>query len=163
MADRIVVMSNGRIEQIGTPEEIYRAPATRFVAEFIGTNNIVEGSIVDMESESVSVEATGLMLKATGRGARTGFRSGDRVAAVISADCIDIGPPVDGSSNSITATLVSEAFVGSVVTLLVETSAGEFRVQTRQRDLPDVALKPGSQLSLHWSSEDVFLLPGTAA
>ena len=47
MSDRIVVMNDGRVEQIGTPFEIYNYPATRFVASFVGTLNIMDGRIVD--------------------------------------------------------------------------------------------------------------------
>jgi len=57
LADRIVVMNNGRIEQVGTPEEIYQQPATRFVAEFIGANNLLD---VDITADSVRFDAISL-------------------------------------------------------------------------------------------------------
>ncbi len=58
ISDRIVVMNGGRIEQIGTPEEIYHQPATRFVAEFIGASNIIrhEGKICFFRPESVQID-----------------------------------------------------------------------------------------------------------
>ncbi|MEE9496863.1 MAG: hypothetical protein V3V39_10085, partial [Desulfobacterales bacterium] len=46
MADRVVIMNQGEIQQVGTPREVYRAPANRFVAEFVGANNILEGRVV---------------------------------------------------------------------------------------------------------------------
>ncbi|PSP73111.1 ABC transporter ATP-binding protein [Halobacteriales archaeon QS_3_64_16] len=52
VSDRVAVMSEGRIEQIGTPREIYGSPATRFVAEFVGDNNVFEGRVVEVESGS---------------------------------------------------------------------------------------------------------------
>lgn len=57
LADRIVVMNNGRVEQVGTPEEIYQQPATRFVAEFIGANNLL---VVDITADSVQFDAVSL-------------------------------------------------------------------------------------------------------
>lgn len=45
MADRVVIMSRGKIEQIGTPQEIYRTPRTRFVADFLGSSNIFPGQL----------------------------------------------------------------------------------------------------------------------
>ena len=45
MADRVVIMSRGVVEQVGAPREVYRNPANRFVAEFVGTNNIISGSV----------------------------------------------------------------------------------------------------------------------
>ncbi len=45
MADRVVIMSEGRIQQVGTPQEIYRRAANRFVAEFVGGNNVIAGTV----------------------------------------------------------------------------------------------------------------------
>lgn len=56
MADRIAVMREGRVEQVGTPTELYRRPRSRFVAEFLGDANVWEGRIVALHSEQVSVE-----------------------------------------------------------------------------------------------------------
>ena len=59
MADRIAVMNDGRIEQLGTPNDIYRVPQTRFVAEFVGTNNLVDGVLVEHGHGVAIVEAGG--------------------------------------------------------------------------------------------------------
>lgn len=50
-----MIMSRGRIEQIGNPQEIYRAPRTRFVAEFLGSSNIFSGSVADAGGQSVKI------------------------------------------------------------------------------------------------------------
>jgi len=55
MSDRIAVMNEGRIEQIGPPEEIYREPASQFVADFIGDTNLLEGEVVERDGERVVV------------------------------------------------------------------------------------------------------------
>ncbi len=162
MADRIVVMSNGRVEQIGTPEEIYREPATRFVAEFIGTNNIVSGSVTSVDDRHTTIQGDGVTLTATN--GSTALRVGASATAVVSADSVRLNAaPSDAvnQANQIVGTLVSEAFVGSVVTLLLETPAGEFRVQTRQRDLAQINLEHGAKIALSFTPEDVFLLPDT--
>jgi len=49
MCDRIAIMNNGRVEQIGTAEEIYERPLTRFVADFIGDTNLLEGTVVSRD------------------------------------------------------------------------------------------------------------------
>ena len=54
LSDRIAVMNDGRIEQIGAPEEIYREPATEFVADFIGDTNLFDGEVVERDGESVA-------------------------------------------------------------------------------------------------------------
>jgi len=50
MSDRIVVMSKGRIEQVGTPDEVYRRPASPFVADFVGRMNFIEGKLIDADA-----------------------------------------------------------------------------------------------------------------
>ena len=56
MADRTVGMKRGRVEQIGTPQEIYGRPMTRFVAEFVGANNIMDGRVAEIGGEVITIE-----------------------------------------------------------------------------------------------------------
>ena len=51
MSDRIAVMNRGRVEQLGTPEELYERPQTRFVADFIGTTNLLSGTVESVDGE----------------------------------------------------------------------------------------------------------------
>ena len=55
MSDRIAVMNRGRLEQVGTPEEVYNHPETKFVADFIGESNIIEGYVENMTEDSIEV------------------------------------------------------------------------------------------------------------
>src|SRR3546814_11313301 len=55
MADRVVIMSRGKIEQIGDPQEIYRAPRTKFVAEFLGSSNIFSGRVAALADGLVEI------------------------------------------------------------------------------------------------------------
>ena len=57
MSDRIAVMYDGKAEQVGTPYEIYNRPATRFVANFVGTLNVLEGTVADPARGIVRVDA----------------------------------------------------------------------------------------------------------
>src|SRR5262249_56052658 len=63
LSDRIVVMSNGRIEQIGSPQEIYERPANAFVADFIGSSNLLEATVVGCDGAATIINAGGLMLR----------------------------------------------------------------------------------------------------
>ncbi|WP_340817726.1 ABC transporter ATP-binding protein [Methanolobus sp. WCC4] len=87
MADRIAVMNNGNIEQIGTPEEIYHHPATSFVAEFVGKADFIEGVI---EDEGILTEI-GLFTN------KTSLKKGERVELMIRPDDIEIVPDINGS------------------------------------------------------------------
>jgi spermidine/putrescine transport system ATP-binding protein len=59
MSDRLVVMNNGRIEQLGAPREVYERPRTRFVAGFIGTSNLIAGRVASMNGTTAVLEAGG--------------------------------------------------------------------------------------------------------
>ncbi|EKD61597.1 MAG: hypothetical protein ACD_54C00175G0003, partial [uncultured bacterium] len=65
MADRVVIMSRGKIEQIGTPQEIYRTPRTRFVADFLGSSNIFSGKVTASGAGSVDLETASGPLRLT--------------------------------------------------------------------------------------------------
>src|SRR5258707_11954335 len=64
MADRVVVMNKGRIEQYGPPEEIYTRPRTHFVAEFVGNNNIFDGKVVDVQGSLIKVQCADAVISA---------------------------------------------------------------------------------------------------
>ena len=61
MADRVVIMSRGHIAQIGMPKDIYRAPENRFVAEFVGRNNIISGTVKSTSSKVVTIDGLSLI------------------------------------------------------------------------------------------------------
>ena len=79
MSDRIAVMNAGVIEQLGAAEEIYRRPASRFVADFVGQINLLAGRVVGEEGENVVVDAAGVRVRASKRdGGTHEFRGIDR-------------------------------------------------------------------------------------
>lgn len=69
MSDRIVVMNEGKVEQIGTPEEIYETPETRFVASFIGESNFLDARLVGKTDHGPLLDVAGLQVRATWQGA----------------------------------------------------------------------------------------------
>lgn len=82
LSSRIAVFCQGNLEQVATPEQIYKSPATLFVAKFIGQTNVIEGEIVDSVDQCYRIStATGLELCATVRGAQ--LPVGSRVAALV--------------------------------------------------------------------------------
>ena len=148
MADRVVIMSQGKIAQTGTAREIYRAPATRFVAEFVGRNNIIPGTVP--ASRDRIETALGTFPVAAEPGAAD---------MVISADLVQAANAP--SDNSVAATLISEEFVGSVVTLFLEGPGGiELKVQIQERELSDLELTAGGTVHLTWDSGAVHILQG---
>lgn len=158
MADRVVIMNQGRIQQNGTPREVFRAPANRFVAEFVGTNNILPGTVRGMEGQTAMIETSVGVLPALVPAAGIGV--GQKVDLVISADMVQLTTgPVEGFP-AVPVELISEQFVGSLVTLFLDMGNDRtLRVQTRQQVLEELLAGDRSRLYASWQPADALLLP----
>jgi spermidine/putrescine transport system ATP-binding protein len=100
----------------------------------------------------------GVFLAAAPTDAR--LSAGDSVDYVISADSISIAAPGSTADNLLDTTVVSEQFIGSVVTIHVETGTGQaLRIQARQHEIADIDIGPGKPLRLCWATPSAFLLP----
>ncbi len=157
MASRVVIMNHGRIEQAGSSKDVYRNPVNRFVAGFVGTNNILRGRIEAVADgrATVATPAGKLGASVPAGGPAT---VGSEVDYVVSADSIAIGGAA--AENVVQCTLVSEQFVGSVVTLFCEAAPGvEFRVQKPQREMVGLELMPGGPIRIGWNAANAYLLP----
>ena len=153
MADRVVIMSHGHIAQIGMPKDIYRAPQNRFVAEFVGRNNIISGRVNAIAGKLVTIDADlGQFKVQLGAGQKPAV--GDAASFVIAADLVHLTAGKPKAVNRIECSLISEEFVGSVVTLFLETPDGsEFKVQVQERELTDMDLKHMGRVFLSWAPE----------
>ena len=163
MADRVVIMSKGCIEQVGTPRQVYREPASRFVAEFVGSNNIIEGRIGAMDEAIIEVE-TALGVVNAHRPAKRQFTEGQDVELVISADNLEISESGSNRPNSVQCSVVSEEFIGTVVSLLVETVGDgsgpvELKIQKQQRDIDRFSFDEQTAVWISWSAKNVYILP----
>ena len=157
MSDRVVIMSQGRIEQLGSPKEIYRSPASRFVADFVGANNILSGS-VSQAGGNLEIE-TALGMFQCDVGSKDAHHVGDSLDMVISADLVQISLDDPGTQNSLQCRFISEEFVGSIVTLFAELQDGsDFKIQTRQRDLAKMSLEEGDTFFVSWNATDTHLI-----
>ena len=159
MADRVVIMSQDRIEQVGTPREVFRQPATRFVAEFVGSNNILSGRVIGVSSPDLVVETSiGSVLAQQSSGEK--YAPGDEVELVVSSDRLNIGG--QDSDNTFQCRIVSEEFVGAIVSLLVEAENGhELKIQKQQKDLDALDLRAGQVMDVSWPRVAVYIIPRT--
>lgn len=157
MADRVIIMAQGDIAQIGTAKEIYRAPSNKFVAEFVGRNNIFEGKVSEAASPVASVDTP---LGRFGVPNESGtLRSGDPLSFVVAADLVQISASRPAADNVLECQLISEQFVGSTVTLFLETRHGsELKVQIGQRELESVDIKGHSHLFASWPTARAHVL-----
>lgn len=157
MADRVVIMSQGDIAQIGSPKDIYRAPANRFVAEFVGRNNILSGTVSAVSGQEVTVTAPQGTFRAHAPDAAPS--NGKTVSFAVSADLVTLSLFEPEAENKTEATLISEEFIGSVVTLFFEGAEGqEFKVQMQERALLELDLAPGTAVWLSWDTANANIL-----
>ena len=155
MADRVVIMSGGEIAQVGAPREIYRAPRTRFVAEFVGRNNILTGVVSGIGDGVVTVQTPLGDFRATGDQA-----VGTEASIVVAGDMVHVGQ----AENSLEATVLSEEFVGSMVTVYLEAADGtELKFQLQERALAGLDLTAGRKVTLGWAVADGHLLTESAS
>lgn len=159
MADRVVIMSQGEIAQVGSPKDIYRSPANRFVAEFVGRNNILAGTVESHSGETVSVATSSGQFIAAAPNDQCA--QGAALTFAVSADLVLVSIEQPDAVNRVQCTLISEEFIGSVVTLFLESADGhEFKVQMSERNLIELDLHSGSKIWLSWLPEDAHVLDG---
>ena len=159
MADRVVIMSRGKIEQIGTPQDIYHAPRNRFVAEFLGSANIFSGTLAAISGDTWQVDTTHgrFAVKATDAPAKV---PGDIVTFTVGAEKMRISAVAAGVPG-IRARVVGEEFVGATAMVFLETETGEeLKVQKSHDELAMIDLHAGTTLVLHWEPDSCHVLPG---
>jgi putative spermidine/putrescine transport system ATP-binding protein len=143
LSDRVVVMSNGRIEQIGTPFQIYNFPQTPFVASFVGTLNLIHAVVKDPQNCLFSIDGQPVYAEKP-----VTFPVGDKVKIAIRPEIISMDAS-DSQQNHITATVDTVTFLGSIVRIQVKT--GENRLFFDTFNNPNlVPPKIGDQLSLYF-------------
>lgn len=158
LADRIVIMSEGYIQQVGRPQDVYRAPANAFVAEFMGMNNLVRGEVRSANDGVLHIAGNLGEFRVPSATPRPQGSKGD---FVIAADRIALKPEADG--DGLVGTVLGLEFVGSTQTVFVEIEGGaEFRVQKQQHEIEALNLVPGRKVKLSWNPEYAWLLPQAA-
>lgn len=152
MSDRIVVMHNGMAEQVGAPFEIYNQPSTRFVASFVGTLNMIEGVVADVEKGVVWVGDSNLQLKRK----LAGFGAGAPVSLALRPEVLSLTPE-SRKDSSISGKIIDLNFLGSVIRIKAE--IGKSTILVDMFNSPNT--KPpaiGDRVKLHFSSSDLLVL-----
>jgi spermidine/putrescine transport system ATP-binding protein len=155
MSDRIAVMNLGRIVQLASSRELYEQPATRFVAEFVGENNVLASTIKGRDSGAVLLELDeGRLLAPPGSPGQLG----QQVHACIRADRIRLRQPAEVCQNQLRGRLSQAVFRGTTIKWLVQTASG--REITVSTPIDESAEQPlvGSELVIGWNSADVLIL-----
>lgn len=160
MSDQVAVMNNGRFEQLATPQELYYAPATTFVAKFVGENNHRQGKVTEVNGDTLVIKGEmGETYRATG----SSLSLGDHADIFIRPEAISIAFPGDIpalADNGFDVEVKEILFDGSRSQLVVRhpQNQGEFSVQLPQTESFRY-IRPGDQLFVHWQAGVSRCLP----
>jgi len=151
MSDRIAVLNNGRIQQVGSPEELYNNPRNRFVANFIGHSNLIEGNMsISEDGEAVSL-ANNLRLPGQSIGT---IRAGTAVTGALRYEEVNIS--ADLSADGLTARVVSRTFHGAFNRVICKIEDHEIIADVSKCD---VGIIPDKDVKLSWAPEALRILP----
>jgi spermidine/putrescine transport system ATP-binding protein len=160
MSDRIAVMHQGRVLQVGSPREIYDCPATRFVADFIGTMNFLTGGVLS-EGDGAAVIEVADLGRFRAPPAR-GLVAGQEVTLAIRPERIRLlGPDAPAEGESLHGSLEEVLFVGNDTQYLVRLANGGRLMAREQNQLPasrDLGFQVGQRVQVCWAPASVNLL-----
>lgn len=148
MSDRIAIMNEGRVLQVGSPVEIYEHPNSRFIAEFIGESNLLSGRMAEG-----GVMIGGIKVPVPDASGQ----KDQEVALLIRPEQIRLEPISTDEIPKLEGSVIDEVYQGSIRRYLVETMGQRLNVEVPNR--PDLAqLPPGADVSLYWRPESGVVL-----
>jgi spermidine/putrescine transport system ATP-binding protein len=158
MSDRIAVMNEGRVEQIGTPEEIYHSPATVFVANFIGVANLLPATVSGNMSGRVVVTLEGDTRMEAMEPAWPA-KAGSQGTLMIRPERLHFSE----SGKGLPVTLTAAAFSGPAIRLALKTRNGVEMIAQVPSDGPRPSIEPGRKYVVSWDADGARLLPSRSS
>jgi len=143
LSDRVAVMNRGRVQQVGTPAEIYTQPATKFVADFIGLSDFIAAKVATIEEGRAILAIGPERLSAP---AIEGLHEGQDVLLFIRPADVQIRPAAERQENSLVGTITKGTYLGDKYDYRVDVEGTEVRVQTHGAERFDV----GQPVALHF-------------
>ncbi|GHF11812.1 MULTISPECIES: ABC transporter ATP-binding protein [Streptomyces] len=161
MADTVAVMNAGRIEQLGAPADLYETPRTTFVANFLGTSNLITADVLDTSGDDILLRASHTKLALPATRCTASARTGEKLLVGIRPEKItlthadDAGSVPDGR-NRITGRITESSFTGVSTQYLVDSPAASGLSVYEQNIERDSRLVPGAEVVLHWNPGHSF-------
>ena len=160
MSDRIAVMSKGKVMQVGIPVEIYERPTSRFVADFIGESNFLEGTVQSIDGEHASVLVPILMAEVTGL--NTGkVKLGEKAVVSIRPEKIRISEQPALKTNCFKGSVKTTTYIGSDTHVYVDVNGMTIKVweQNKISSLdPKAYYSPGQNICINLFPENTLIL-----
>jgi spermidine/putrescine transport system ATP-binding protein len=160
MADTIAVMNAGRVEQLGSPVELYESPATAYVANFLGQSNLLRAAVVDRSGATVVVEVAGTRLGLPAARCRSTARD---VLVGVRPEKVHLSPAGSESAgaNALSGIVVDASFTGVSTQYVVRLPWGQDLAAFAQNTGRGAVLPVGERVAAAWEPEHTFVLDGS--
>ncbi|MFE6833736.1 ABC transporter ATP-binding protein [Streptomyces sp. NPDC057705] len=160
MADTVAVMNGGRVEQLGAPAELYENPGTTFVANFLGTSNLIEANVESAGSDVV-VSASGTTLRLPAARCSTTPRAGGKLLVGVRPEKIslvhaDEEHTIAAGRNKVPGRIANSSFIGVSTQYVIDSQVCPELEVYAQNIERDARLVPGAEVILHWNPEHTF-------
>ncbi|MFF3741773.1 ABC transporter ATP-binding protein [Streptomyces sp. NPDC002566] len=168
MADTVAVMNAGRVEQLGSPADLYENPKTTFVANFLGTSNLIEAEVDSHGGGDIVLKAGGGKLLLPEARCTAPAEAGGRVLVGVRPEKISLTHADDAGEipvgrNRVTGTIAATSFIGVSTQYVVDSAVcPELEVYVQNVDR-DARLAPGAEVVLHWNPAHTFGLDAAQA
>jgi spermidine/putrescine transport system ATP-binding protein len=160
MSDRVAVMSQGNIEQVGLSHDVYNHPRTPFVASFVGESNLFPGRVGEVRNGEARVDtAFGPLIGANPHG----VAPGDEALLFVRPERLRLRPPTDGPCNTLRSTVVGQLFEGVLVNITLVGADGTPVMVTLSNDGETPAIAEGSRMEVHFAPAHASVLPRTGS
>jgi spermidine/putrescine transport system ATP-binding protein len=166
MADQVAVMNAGRVEQLGSPADLYENPRTTFVANFLGSSNFIEAEIDSRGGDGLVLKAGGGKLVLPEARCSAPTTTGGKVLVGVRPEKISVthadeAGEIPEGRNRITGRIADSSFIGVSTQYVVDSPVcPEFEVYAQNIDR-DPRLVPGAEVVLHWNPAHTFGLDAT--
>ncbi|MEV5510914.1 ABC transporter ATP-binding protein [Streptomyces orinoci] len=156
MADTVAVMNDGRIEQLGAPADLYEQPRTTFVANFLGTSNLITAEVLDASGDELALRAADTKLTLPAKRCTGTARVGEKLLIGIRPEKITLTPAEDAGTvpegrNRVTGRITESSFTGVSTQYLIDSPVAPGLAVYQQNIERDSRLAPGAEVVLHWN------------
>lgn len=157
MSDKVVVLNRGRLEQVGHPEDIYRAPGSAFVGDFIGESNLLPATVTEaLPAGRLRVSLDGLDGTAAARLAdpEKQLHPGDRVTVLVRAEHVHVAVDPSGEGDWFAGEVIDRSFLGATSRLYMKAEGGDRVVIADLAGVPPPWAEPSMKVHLGWAGDD---------
>jgi ABC-type Fe3+/spermidine/putrescine transport system ATPase subunit len=157
MSDKVVVLNHGSLEQVGHPEDIYRAPRSAFVGDFIGESNVLPGTVTEpLPAGRLRVRLDGLTGIAVARQTDQGkpLHPGDRVSLLVRAEHVRVAVAPSGEGDWFAGEVIERSFLGAISRLYMKAEGSDRVLIADLTGIPPPWAEPSTKVHFTWAADD---------